>query len=156
MICSAGLWGTLGENLRESKPLRTRMPWYGRFALLSRVCPVCVPAPPGAFEHSLNRSCVSCVSRLPPVSFYRYRWFQKLGSRHTRARARAPPRPSRAAGACGFRGCLHWRSRYSLAQATSNAALLLVLLRPLVLLASGAIYAAHLGQITEELGCPDK
>ena len=29
------------------------------------VCPLCVPAPPGVF--------LPCVSRLPPVSFYRYR-----------------------------------------------------------------------------------
>jgi hypothetical protein len=37
------------------------------------VCPVCVPAPPGVFLPVRPRvPCVPCVSRLPPVSFYRY------------------------------------------------------------------------------------
>ena len=43
---------------------------------------VCVPAPPGVFEPVQYRYryctvpvlCVPCVSRLPPVSFYRYRY----------------------------------------------------------------------------------
>jgi hypothetical protein len=54
-------------------------------ARVSRVCPVCVPAPPGVFftgtlvgwdacEVRLCDSCVRspCVSGLSPVSFYRY------------------------------------------------------------------------------------
>ncbi len=38
------------------------------------VCPACVPAPPGVFLPVVcpRVPCVPCVSRLQPVSFYRY------------------------------------------------------------------------------------
>ena len=47
-------------------------------ARVSRVCPVCVPAPPGVILPGVcpgSPRCLftGCVSRLPPVSFYRGR-----------------------------------------------------------------------------------
>ena len=64
---SPGAW----RPFRDS-PFRTKL-----FVQNCSTGPVWVPAPPGVF---LPVPCVPCVSRLPPVSFYRYGvWFKDTG-----------------------------------------------------------------------------
>ena len=84
LTCGCVLVSLDGCEVRRCDPCALVRP---RVPCVSRVCPVCVPAPPVVFlgymlpgvflpvhflpVHEVLVS-VSCVSRLPPVSFYRY------------------------------------------------------------------------------------